>query len=44
MIVMLDYSEVNMEVSSAVMETANSNDCKKISGNNRDTNGMLAMT
>jgi len=43
MIVMLDYSEVNMEVSNTVMETANFNDCKKVSGNNEDTNGVLAM-
>ena len=31
MIVMLDYSEVDMK----------SNDCRKMSGNNRDANRML---
>jgi len=43
-IVMLDCSEIDMEVSDAGMETVKSNDCKGVSEDNRDANGMLAMT
>jgi len=42
MIVMLDCSELDMEVSDAGMETTESNDCRGVSRNNGDTNGMLA--
>ena len=42
MIVMLDYLEVDMEVSDAGIETNNSNDYREILRDNRDANGMLA--
>jgi len=44
MIVMLGHLEINIEVSDVDMETANSNDCKEMSKNDRDANGILAMT
>ena len=44
MIVMLDYLELDMEVSDAGMETAESNDCRRVSKKNRDANNMLAVT
>ena len=43
MITMLGYSELNIEVSDAGMETAESNDCTEVSRSNRDANGVLAM-
>jgi len=43
-IVMLDHSEIDIEVSDTGMETVKSNDYKKVLEDNRDTNGMLAMT
>jgi len=42
MIVMLDCSELDMEVSDAGMETTESNDCRGVSKKNGDTNGVLA--
>ena len=42
-IAMLDCLEVDMEVSDTGMETAESNDYREISENNRDTKDMLAM-
>ena len=44
MIAMLGHSELDMEVSDAGMETAESNDCRGMFKKNRDTNGVLAMT
>ena len=44
MIVMLDHPELDMEVSDAGMETAESNDCRGVSKKDGDANGMLAMT
>ena len=43
MIAMLDYSELDMEVSDAGMETMESDDCRGVSKKDRDTNGVLAM-
>jgi len=42
MIVMLGCLEINIEVSDAGMKTADSNDCRKMSRDDRDTNGVLA--
>ena len=42
MIAMLDHSELDMEVSDAGIETAESDDCRGVSKKNRDTNGVLA--
>jgi len=42
MIVMLGCSELDMEVSDADMETAESNDCREVSRKDRDANGVLA--
>jgi len=42
MIVMLDYSKVDIEVSDAGIKTMRSNDCRRVSGDNRDTNSVLA--
>jgi len=44
MIVMLDYSELDMEVSDAGMETVESDDCRGVSRKDRDANGVLAVT
>ena len=44
MIVMLDYLELDTEVSDVGMETAESNDCRGLSKNDRDANGVLATT
>jgi len=44
MIAMLGHSELDMEVSDAGMETAESNNCKGESKKNGDTNGVLATT
>ena len=43
MIVMLDHSELDMEVSDAGMETVESDDCREMSKKDRDTNSVLAM-
>ena len=40
---MLGHSEIAMEVSDVGMETAESDDCREISKNNRNTNSVLAM-
>jgi len=42
-IVMLGYSEVNTEVLDAGMETIESDDCREMSRDNRDTNSMLTI-
>ena len=42
MIVMLDHSELDMEVSDAGMETVESNNCREMSRKNRDANSVLA--
>jgi len=42
MIAMLGRSELDMEISDADMETAESNECREISGKDRDANGVLA--
>ena len=42
MIAMSGYSELDMDVSDAGMETAESNNCSEISRNNGDANGVLA--
>ena len=44
MITMLDHSELDMEVSDAGMETAESDDCKGVSKTDGDANGILATT
>ena len=41
-IVMLDYSELDIEVSDAGMETMKSNDCRGVSRDDRDTSSILA--
>jgi len=43
MIAILGHPELDAEVFDAGMETAESNDCRGISMNNRNTNGILAM-
>ena len=44
MIVMLDCSEVDMEVSDTGMETVESSGCREVSGDDGDANGVLAAT
>jgi len=44
MIAMLDYLELDTEVSDAGIETVESNDCRGLSKKDGDANGMLAMT
>jgi len=44
MIAMLGHLELDIEVSDAGMETAESNDCRGVSKKDGDTNGVLAMT
>jgi len=44
MIAMLGHPELDTEVSDAGIETAESDDCRKMSKKDRDTNGVLAMT
>ena len=44
MIVMLDHSELDTEVSDAGIETMESNNCREVSKKDGDANGMLAMT
>jgi len=43
MIAILGHLEVDMKVSDAGMETAESNNCREVLGDDRDTNGMLAI-
>jgi len=43
MIAMLGHSELDMEILDAGMETTESNDCREMSRNDRDTNGVLAV-
>jgi len=43
-IVMLGCLELNMEVSDAGMETAESDDCRGVSKKDGDANGVLAAT
>ena len=42
MIVILGHLELDMEVSDADMETMESDNCRGMSRNDRDTNGVLA--
>ena len=42
-IAMLGHSELDIEVLDAGMETMESDDCRGMSRNNRDANGVLAM-
>ena len=42
MIVMLSHSELDTEVSDAGMETTESDDCRGVSKNDADANGVLA--
>jgi len=44
MIAILGHSELDMEVSDAGMETAESDDCRGVSKKDRDANGVLAVT
>ena len=44
MIAMLGHSELNTEVSDARMETLESDDCREVSKNDGDANGVLATT
>ena len=44
MIVILDCLELDMEVLDAGMKTAESDDCREVSGDDGDTNSMLATT
>jgi len=44
MIVMLGHPELDMEVSDAGMETAESDDCRGMSKKDGDANGVLAAT
>jgi len=41
---MLGHSELDTEVSDAGMETTESNDCRRMSRKDRDTNDVLAAT
>jgi len=43
MIVILDHSELDIKVSDADMETVKSDDCREMSGKDRDANGVLVM-
>jgi len=43
-IAMLDYSEIDAKISNTGVETADFNDYREISRDDRDANGMLAMT
>ena len=44
MIAILGYSELDMEVSDAGIETTESDDCRRMSKKDRDANGVLAVT
>jgi len=41
MIAMLGHPELDMEVSNADMKTVESDDCREMSGKDRDANGVL---
>ena len=41
MIMMLDCSEIDMEISDVGIETTRFNDCREVSENNSDTNSVL---
>ena len=43
MTAILDYSEVDIEVSDEDMETMKSNGYRRVSGDNEDANGVLAV-
>ena len=43
MIVMLGHSEINMKIFNTNIKTMKSNDYRKVSENNRDTNSILAI-
>ena len=43
MIVILGCLEVNLEISSTDMKTTESDSCREVLGDNRDTNGILAV-
>ena len=43
MIVMLDHSELDTEISDAGMETMESDDCRGMSRSDRNANSILAM-
>ena len=43
MIAILDHSELDMEVSDTGMKTMKSNNCRGLSRDNEDANGVLAM-
>jgi len=43
MIAMLGHLDLDIEVSDAGMETAESNDCRGVSKKNGDANGVLAV-
>jgi len=43
-IVMLDHLEIDIEISDASMKTTDSNDCRGVLRDDRDANGVLAMT
>ena len=43
MIVMLSHLELDTEVLDVGLETIKSNDCRGLSRDNRDANGMLAV-
>ena len=42
-IVILGCLEIDIKISDASMETIESNDCKEVSRDDRNTNGMLAI-
>ena len=42
MIVMLDHSEIDIEISNTGMKTVESDNCREVSGDNRDANSILA--
>ena len=44
MIAMLGHLELNTEILAVGMETAKSGDCREVSKDDRDANGVLAMT
>ena len=42
-IAILDYSEIDTEVSGTGVEIMESHNCREVLGDSRDTNGVLAM-
>jgi len=44
MIAMLDYLKLDMEISDAGMETAESDNCKVVFKKDKDANSVLAVT